>query len=105
MESWAGEPFTSTDLEDIHDRVAAAGHGSSAIVETRHTTPEGEPAGHVYNVVNNHGAVKVVDGQLGRVYSWNFESGHPELSNVSDFYGNSRKSMAMGWDARRSSLW
>ena len=105
MESWAGEPFRSAELKDIHDRVAAAGHGSSAMIEARYTTPEGDPAGHVYNAVNQHGEVKVVDGQLGRVSSWSFQSGHPELSNVSDFDGNSRKSMAMGWDARGRSLW
>ena len=105
MESWAGQPLKSVELQDIHDRVAAAGYGSSAIVQARHVTPEGKRIDHVYNVVNNYGTVKVVDGQVGQVYSWNAETGHPGLSNVSDFSGNRGKSMTVGWDAKRRSLW
>lgn len=105
MESWAGEPLKSVELQDIHDRVAAAGHGSSAIVQSCHVSPEGKPLDHVYNVVNNHGVVKVADGQVGRVYSWKAETGHPELSNITDFGGNRGRSMTVGWDARGHSLW
>lgn len=105
MESWAGQPFRSLTLKDIHDRVEDAGHGSSAIIESRYSTLDGEPASHVYNVVNDHGAVKVIDGQIGRVYSWDFLTGHPELGSVSDFHGTHKRSMAMGWDADRRPLW
>ena len=105
MESWAGEQFRSAEVQDIHDRVAAAGHGSSAIVGAWSTSPDGERFAHAYNVVNHGGAVKVIDGQDGLVSAWRDGSGHPELRNVSDNFGQGGRSLVMGWDARRRSLW
>ena len=109
MESWAGERFKSVDVRDIRERVNEAGHGASAIVGACHESSDGVTRHHVYNVVNHGDEIRVVDGQTGLVSPWSDETGHPELSNVSDWSdsqpGVRGRSMVMGWDARGNSLW
>ncbi|WP_447002022.1 toxin glutamine deamidase domain-containing protein [Saccharothrix isguenensis] len=48
-------------LREVIDRVTRAGHGSDAVVIG---FPRGS-VGHVWNVVNHHGAVSLVDAQAG----------------------------------------
>ncbi len=109
MEEWAGEPFTSVEVADIGERVEAAGPGASAIAISKFEYPDRVTGVHAYNVVNDGGEVKVIDGQSGEVLPWSDETGHPFLHDVSDprqsgLRGRGR-SLAMGWDAEGRSLW
>ena len=113
MESWAGETYRSVGVAEIRERLAAAGHGSSGIVcgtfiSTSETGETGPRHGHhAFNVINDGGKIKAVDGQAAMAEPWSDRTGHPhpELLDVVDEYGRRGRLMAMGWDARGRSLW
>ena len=79
METWAGEEYRSVDVAEIHERLAVGGHGSSGIVSGVFRSHDGTMGGHTFNVVNDRGEVKAVDGQLGMVEPWSDRTGHPYL--------------------------
>ena len=105
MESWAGETYRSVGAAEISERLAAAGHGSSGIVSGVFASEHGERSGHTFNVVNDGGKIKAVDGQAAMVESWSDRTGHPHVLDVLDDHGRHGRLMAMGWDARGRSLW
>ena len=105
MELWAGERYRPVDVRDIRERLEAAGHGSSGIVSGVFRSPDGTLGGHSFNVVNDGGEVKAVDGQVGMVEPWNDQTGHPYIPHAWDGGGGRGKLMAMGWDGRGRSLW
>lgn len=105
MELWAGEGCKSMSAKEIRDRIASAGHGSSGIVSARFKARNGSMMGHAFNIVNDGGEIKAVDGQVGMVESWNSRTGHPGMSHVFDRSGEPGKLMVMGWDAKGRSLW
>jgi hypothetical protein len=98
-EQWAAERFSPVaSIDEVRDRIEAAGHGSSAIVHAQGTNRDGFHVGHAFNVVNDCGEVKVVDAQEGRVQPWRPATGHPGFASITS-------SQVMGWDATRRSLW
>ena len=105
MESWAGETYRSVGAAEIRERLAAAGHGSSGIVSGVFTSEHGSRSGHTFNVINDGGKIKAVDGQAAMVESWSDRTGHPYVRDVLDDHGRHGRLMAMGWDARGRSLW
>lgn len=99
-EQWAGERFSDVyDTADLHDRIEVAGHGASAIVHTEFVGPDGTPGGHAYNIVNEHGEVKVCDAQTHRVMPWTQASIHAELDGLSTSH------RVMAWNAKGSRIW
>lgn len=99
-EEWAGERFSDVyDTDDLHDRIGVAGHGASAIVHTDFVGPDGTPGGHAYNIVNDHGEVKVCDAQIHSVAPWTSPSIHAELD------GLSTRHRVMAWNAEGSRIW
>jgi filamentous hemagglutinin len=48
----------------------SAGSGARAIV---YVNPTGEGVGHVFNVVNQKGTIRFLDGQTGRPFDWSAE--------------------------------
>lgn len=98
-EEWAGERFRPVDDTDaFRDRMLDAGHGASAIVHTQFVGPDGMGGGHAYNVVNDHGRLKVCDPQEGMVSVWTDGTIHPDLPPTTSH-------LAMGWNAAGSRIW
>lgn len=105
MEMWAGEGYRSVDAAEIRRRLEAGGHGSSGIVSGVFRSADGTMGGHSFNVVNDRGEVKAVDGQVGMVEPWSDRTGHPYLPHVWDEAGDQGRLMVMGWDAQGRPLW
>lgn len=99
-EDWAGERFTPTpDDAELHRALLDGGHGSSAIVHSSWERGAQQRAGgHAYNLVNYHGEVRVLDGQLGQNMEWQPGDIHPML-------GRSPRHVAMGWNGRGERIW
>lgn len=99
-EEWAGERFSDVyDTTDLHARIQVAGHGTSAIVHTDFVGPDGTPGGHAYNIVNDHGQVKVCDAQTHQVAPWTETSIHPELDELHTQH------RVMAWNAYGGRIW
>jgi hypothetical protein len=62
----AGAELTPTSIDEVGQRLADLGPGSSAVVGIGWQDGDG----HWFNAVNDSGSVKAVDGQLGRVEGW-----------------------------------
>ncbi|HWB37774.1 MAG TPA: toxin glutamine deamidase domain-containing protein [Rugosimonospora sp.] len=99
-EEWAGEPFRDigADPESLREHLLAAGHGASAIVHTEFLDAEGADGGHAYNVVNDHGSIRVCDAQLATTFDWRAGSIHPLLDRPTAH-------RTMAWDARGERIW
>lgn len=105
MEQWARESYRSMDAARIRDRLASAGHGSSGIVSVHFNGHNGTPVGHTFNIVNDGGEIKAVDGQIGMVEPWNDRTGHPYIPDASSGSGERLQMAVMGWDSEGRSLW
>lgn len=98
-EEWAGGRFTDVyDSDGLRSSLRDGGHGSSAIVHTDFIGPDGAPGGHAYNVVNDHGTIRVCDAQVHAVTPWTEGSIHPEL-------GASTWHRAMAWGPDGTRIW
>lgn len=98
-EEWAGERFADVyDSNALQSSLQQGGHGSSAIVHTVFTGPDGAEGGHAYNVVNDHGTIRVCDAQVHTVMPWTEGSIHQEL-------GPSTRHWAMAWGPDRTRIW
>ncbi len=93
-EEWAGRGMRSiAKPSDLKETLQQEGHGSSAIVHTRWIDESGHPQGHAYNVVNDHGHIKVADSQTHEVLSFDDEAIRPGISPIS-------KHRVLIWDAK-----
>ena len=98
-EEWADDRFTPTpDTEDLRAALVAGGHGSSAIVHTVFEDADGAPGGHAYNVVNEHGQIRVCDAQIHGTFDWTAGTIHPLISDRPEH-------LAMAWDANGDRTW
>jgi Papain fold toxin 1, glutamine deamidase len=68
MAEWADQEMEPVSMTEIGRRLAKLGPGSSAIIGCDWASPR--YGGHWFNAVNDSGAVKAVDGQLGKVEPW-----------------------------------
>jgi len=93
-EEWAGRDMRGIlEPTDLKEELQREGHGSSAIVHTRWIDESGSPRGHAYNVVNDHGQIKVADAQTHEVLPFDDESVYPGISPIS-------KHQVLVWDAK-----
>ena len=93
-EEWAGRDMRGIlEPSDLKEELQREGPGSSAIVHTRWIDESGHPQGHAYNVVNDHGQIKVADAQTHEVLPFNDESIRPGISPIS-------KHRVLVWDAK-----
>jgi hypothetical protein len=65
-EDWSGSRFEKMNFSDIESRLAAGGHGSSAMIGVDWRGG----GGHYFNAVNSEGEILAVDGQTGLVEGW-----------------------------------
>lgn len=93
-EEWAGRDMHGIlEPSDLKEELQRQGSGSSAIVHTRWIDESGHPQGHAYNVVNDHGQIKVADAQTHEVFPFDDESVRPGISPIS-------KHKVLIWDAK-----
>lgn len=93
-EEWAGRDMRGIlEPTDLKEELKREGHGSSAIVHTRWIDESGHPQGHAYNVVNDHGQIKVADAQTHEVLPFDDQSVRPGISPIS-------KHQVLVWDAK-----
>lgn len=93
-EEWAGrEMHGIAEPTDLKEALQQQGPGSSALVHTHWLDESGHPHGHAYNVVNDHGQIKVADAQTHEVLPFDDESVRPGLSPIS-------KHQVLIWDAK-----
>ncbi|MBJ2329770.1 hypothetical protein JFX23_08355 [Schaalia cardiffensis] len=93
MERWTGERNYEATPAEIRRALEFGGPGSSAIIGTQWEGPF--DGGHHYNVVNNRGTLEVVDGQIGRVLSFDNECIHAMLDSYTGLNHH-----VVAWDAR-----
>lgn len=66
MADWAGTALVKASMDDIGQRLADLGPGSSAIVGCDWVIG----GGHWFNAINDEGTVKAVDGQSAKIENW-----------------------------------
>ena len=66
MADWAGANPERATMDQIGDRLQRMGPGSSAIVGCDWS----DGGGHWFNVVNDNGTIKAIDGQTGKVENY-----------------------------------
>lgn len=68
LEQQYGSTFgPATTIDDITQQMSDAGDGSTGII----FGSRGDATGHVFNVVNQQGAVRLLDGQTGGMANTN----------------------------------
>jgi hypothetical protein len=83
-ETWAGREMHGVlEPRDLEEELQREGPGASAIVHTRWLDESGHAQGHAYNVVNDHGTIKVVDTQTHEVLPFDHESVRPGIPPTS----------------------
>lgn len=93
-EEWAGRDMHGIlEPSDLKEELQRQGPGSSAIVHTRWIDESGHAQGHAYNVVNDHGQIKIADAQTHEVLPFDDESVRPGISPIS-------KHQVLIWDAK-----
>ena len=64
LESRFSAKFRPTTLSDLESRLLREGNGATGVVYG--APPAGSRVGHVFNVVNQNGVIRYLDGQTGR---------------------------------------
>jgi hypothetical protein len=65
LENYYGSRFAPASLSSIESQLLTQGNGATGIVYGY--PPSGENVGHVFNVVNQNGVIRFLDGQTGGV--------------------------------------
>lgn len=81
LQDYFGKPTTHTKFSEIMEDLLSSGSGSHRVVVTRSSDTSVD--GHAFNVVNDNGVIKIVDGQWGR--SWSGSNMVDYLKNLPDF--------------------
>jgi len=92
-EEWAGRDLSKVSPTEFHGKLLESGPGSSAIVHSWWEDSHGHGFGHAYNVVNDHGTIRVADAQSHEVLDFDDESIRPGISAQG-------LHKAIAWDAK-----